>query len=95
MQRGAQPLARLDRGDEALLIGEHGLEPDFAEERVARSEAIVERTLGRSNPLGDEIDGYGFRPALGNQPPRRVKEVRMIESRVPHAYRLYGLDSIV
>ena len=67
MERGAKAVAGLDRGDETLLIGEHGLEPHFAEQRVARGEAIVERTLGRFQPLGDRIDGDSLRPALGDE----------------------------
>ena len=56
VERGAEAIARLDRGDETLLIGEHGLEPHLAKQRIARGEAIIERTLGRFQPLGDRID---------------------------------------
>ena len=84
MERGAQAVARLDRRDETLLIGEHGLEPQFAEQRVARGEAIVERALGGLEPLGDRIDGHGDRPALRDELAGRGQEAGMIELRSPH-----------
>ena len=52
VERGAKTVARLDRRDETLLIGKHGLQPQFAEQRVAQSEAVVERALGSVQPLG-------------------------------------------
>ena len=88
VERGAEAVAGLDRGDEALLKGEHGRQPQFAEQRVARREAVVERTLWRLEPLGDGVDGNGGRPALGDELAGRGQEAGLIESRSPHSFRL-------
>ena len=65
------------------------------EQRVARGEAIVERALGRFEPLGDGVDGNGRRSALGNEVAGRSQEPGLIESRSPHTFRLYSLDLAV
>ena len=92
MKRGAKTVARLDRRDETLLIGKHGLQPQFAEQRVARSEAVVERALGGVQPLGYEIDGHRRRPPLRGELAGCGKEAGMIESGPSHCCRLNGLD---
>src|SRR3984885_15360370 len=86
------PVPPLDRGNETLLIGEPGLEPYFSKQRVARGEAIVEGALGGLQPLGDRIDGYGLRPALGDERARRGQEASLIELRASHRCRLSSLD---
>src|SRR5215470_15337513 len=44
-KRGSEPVASFDGRNEPLLIGEDGRQPQLAKQRVARSEAVVERAL--------------------------------------------------
>ena len=69
VERSAETVARLDRGDETLLIGEHGLQPQFAEQRVARGEAIVERALGAFSRSATEstVTASGPRSAMSSR----------------------------
>jgi hypothetical protein len=46
VKRGRKPIAGFDGRDESLLIGKHGFQPQFAEQRVPRREAVIERALG-------------------------------------------------
>ena len=79
VESGAQAVAGLDRSDKALLKREHSREPQLAEQRVARREAVVERALWRLEPLGDGVDGNGGRPALRDELAGRGQEAGLIE----------------
>ena len=82
VERRAQARAGLDRRDEIRLIGEHGREPQFAEQRVAQSRSDG-RTAGGFQPLADQIDGHRGRPALRDELTGRGQEARTIELRSP------------
>ena len=56
VKRGRKPIAGFDRCDESLLIGKHGFQPQLAEQRVARREAVIERALWGFQSLRDGID---------------------------------------
>src|SRR5215831_7754128 len=92
VKRGGEPVAGFDGRDETFLIGEHGGQPQLAEQRVARGEAVVEGALWRFQVLGDRLDRHGGGTPFGGQRAGRRKEARIIEQRSPHICRLYGLD---
>ena len=56
MKRGGKPVSGFDGRDESLLIGKHGFQPQLAEQRVPRREAVIERALWGFQPLRDGID---------------------------------------
>src|SRR5271156_3118540 len=95
VEGGAEAVAGLDRSDKALLKRKHSREPQLAEQRVARREAVVERALWRLEPFGDGVDSHRGRPALGNELAGRGEKAGLIESRSPHAFKLSGLDRLV
>ncbi len=67
MQRRRQPVAGVDRRNEALLKGERRGQPKFGQQDVARGEAIVERSAGRPQPFGDRTDRDRRRPPRGGK----------------------------
>src|SRR5260221_1178308 len=77
-------VAGVDGGDESLLVGEDGLEPQLTQKNVARGEAVVERAGRRLEPLRERRNGHGGRPVLDRQVARGGEKVGVVEQRSPH-----------
>src|SRR5215831_16201555 len=92
MKRGSEPVASFDGRNEPLLIGEDGRQPQLAKQRVARSEAVVERALWSFQALRDGIDRHGSGTPFASQRAGRSEKACTVEARSPHLSRLYGLD---
>ena len=95
VERSGKPITSLDGCDEALLIGERGRQPQLTEKRVARSEAIVERSLWGVQPLHDGIDRHGGGAALARSRAGGGEETRIVKDCSTHRFRLNGLDRFV
>src|SRR5258707_5104436 len=95
MQRGAEPVAGFDGRDESLLIGEDGFQPQLAKQRIARSEAVIERALWSSQALRDRIDRDCAGAPFASQCPGRSEKARIVENCSSHSFRLFGLDCTV
>ena len=85
VKSGCEPVAGFDGRDESLLIGEGRFQPQFTEQRVARSEALVERTLGSSQPSRDRIDRHGRGTAFASDRAGRSEEAGFVEKRSAHS----------
>src|SRR6516165_3759987 len=86
VKRGGQTVAGLNFLNEALLKGERGREPELAQQRIARSETVVERTLWRFQALGDGIDRDRGRPAFAGQRTRSRQKTDIVEQRPSHQF---------
>src|SRR5258708_1294030 len=91
VKRHSEPIAGVGGSDEILLISQHGLQPQLAEQRVARTEAVIERALWRLQPPRDGIDRDGARAPLASQRASRGQKARIIEKCSSH----FDLDYMV
>src|SRR5258708_29914505 len=95
VKRGGEPIAAFDGRDESLLIGKHGFQPQLAEQRVARREAVIERALWSAQALRDGIDRDCARAPFASQRASRGEKARIVEKCSSHQSRLLSLDLVV
>ena len=95
VKRGCEPVAGFDGRYESLLIGKHGFQPQLAEQRVARTEAVIERALWGFQPLRDGIDRDRAWAPFASQRASRSEKARIVEECSSHFFRLYSLDLTV
>jgi hypothetical protein len=79
VKRGGESVPGFDGRHKTRLIGKYGLQPQLSKQRVARSEAVIERTFWRAQALRHRINRHGARAAFRSQCPSRSQEARIIE----------------
>src|SRR5258708_28806011 len=84
VKRGTEPIAGVGGSDEIVLIRQYGLQPQLAEQRVARTEAVIERALRRLQPPRHGIDRHRARAPFASQRARRGEKARIVEKWSPH-----------
>src|ERR1700732_1363796 len=89
VKRSTEPIA--GGSDEIFLIRKHGLQPQLAEQRVARTEAVIERALRRLQPPRHGIDRDRARAPFASQRARRREKARIVEKCPSH----FDLDYMV
>ena len=92
VQRRGETIAGLDRRDEALLVGQDRRQPEFAEQRVARGEAMIERTLRCPQILRDGIHRHCRRPVRISQRAGRLGRPRALAAMLMTAGNLAGVQ---
>src|ERR1700682_128540 len=94
-KRGRKSIAGFDRCDESLRMGKHGFQPQLAEQRVPRREAVIERALWGFQPLRDGIDRDSAWAPFASQRAGRGEKASIVEECWSHFYRLFSLDLTV
>ena len=89
VERRGEPIASFDRSEESFLIGQHGVQPQLAEQRVTRREAVIERTLWRLQALRDGLDRDRSRPPFTSQRASRSEKARIVEKCSSHDLDYY------
>src|ERR1700724_2173789 len=87
-----QPVAGVERGGNPLLKIEHRAQPQFAEQHVARGEAVIERPDRGLETVGYRADCDGGWARYRGDCQGRVEEVAIIEFRSSHRYRICILE---
>ena len=84
VKRGGKTVACLTCPNEVFLKGERGREPELAQQRIARGETVIERTLWSFQTFGDGINRDRGRPAFASQRACGFQKADIVEQRPSH-----------
>ena len=84
VQGGGKPVACFNRGDKARLKRERRPEPYVRQQKIARSEAMIERADRSAQSRSHRVDRHRGRAAFRSEVARGRKKVGFLEETFRH-----------